>query len=104
MIDIKLIRENIELVKENIRKKFQDEKLVLVDEVKKLDEDYRAIRVKADELRARRNAASKEIGGLMKQGLRNEAEKVKEEVAKIGQEIEDCEAREAEFEDRKSVV
>ena len=55
MIDIKLIRENPELVKENIKKKFQDEKLVLVDEVKKLDEDYRALKSKADDLRNQRN-------------------------------------------------
>ena len=99
MIDIKLIRENPELVKENIRKKFQDEKLVLVDEVKKLDEDYRALRTKADELRNQRNLISKEIGKLMKEGLKEKAEEVKAEVAKIGKEIEECEAKEVKHEE-----
>ena len=98
MIDIKLIRENPELVKENIRKKFQDEKLVLVDEVKALDEEYRALRTKADELRAQRNSASKQIGALMSQGKRDEAEEVKANVKKIGQEIEECEKKEPELE------
>lgn len=98
MIDIKLIRENPELVKENIRKKFQDEKLVLVDEVKALDEEYRALRTKADELRAQRNSASKQIGALMSQGKREEAEEVKANVKKIGQEIEECEKKEPELE------
>ena len=99
MIDIKLIRENPELIKENIKKKFQDEKLPLVDEVKKLDEDYRALRTKADELRAQRNSASKQIGALMGKGLKEEAEKAKEEVKKIGEEIEDCEKKELELEE-----
>ncbi len=99
MIDIKLIRENPELVKENIKKKFQDEKLVLVDEVKKLDEDYRALRTRADELRNQRNLISKEIGKLMKEGLKEKAEEVKAEVAKIGKEIEECEAKEAKHEE-----
>ena len=98
MIDIKLIRENPELVKENIKKKFQDEKLVLVDEVKKLDEEYRALRGKADDLRSQRNNASKQIGALMGQGKKDEAEKAKEEVKKIGDEIAECEAKEIEYE------
>ena len=98
MIDIKLIRENPELVKQNIRNKFQDEKLVLVDEVKELDEKYRALRTRADELRNKRNVMSKEIGGLMKQGLRDQAEEVKAEVKRIGQEIEDSEAEETTLE------
>ncbi|MBQ1477572.1 MAG: serine--tRNA ligase [Erysipelotrichaceae bacterium] len=98
MIDIKLIRENPELVKQNIRNKFQDEKLVLVDEVKELDEKYRALRTRADELRNKRNVMSKEIGGLMKQGLRDQAEEVKAEVKRIGQEIEDSEAEETALE------
>ena len=99
MIDIKLIRENPELVKENIRKKFQENKLGIVDEVKQLDEDYRALRVQADELRARRNAISKEIGQLMKQGLKEKAEEVKAEVAKIAKQIEEDEAREITLEE-----
>ena len=98
MIDIKLIRENPDLVKENIRKKFQDEKLVLVDEVKKLDEEYRELRTKADDLRGKRNTMSKEIGALMGKGLKEEAEKVKAEVKKIGEEIAECEAKEPELE------
>ena len=99
MIDIKLIRENPELVKENIKKKFQDEKLVLVDEVKKLDEEYRLLRTKADELRSRRNSISKQIGSLMSQGKKDEAEKVKEEVKQIGEEIEKCELEEPRLEE-----
>ena len=98
MIDIKLIRENPELVKENIRKKFQDDKLELVDQVKKLDEDYRALRKKADDLRAQKNNTSKKIGELMRQGLKDEANKVKEEVAKISEEIAKAEQEEPEFE------
>ena len=94
MIDIKLIRENPDLVKENIRKKFQDEKLVIVDEVKKLDEEARELQTKDDSLRALRNSKSKEIGGLMRQGLKAEAEEVKAAVKNIGDEIEECEKRE----------
>ena len=100
MIDIKLIRENPELVKENIRKKFQDEKLVLVDEVKALDEEYRALRTKADELRSQRNSASKQIGALMSQGKREEAEEVKGNVKLIGEQIEECEKKEPELEEQ----
>ena len=100
MIDIKLIRENPELVKENIRKKFQDEKLVLVDEVKELDEQYRALRTKADDLRSQRNTISKQIGALMSQGKKDEAEQVKAEVKKIGEEIEHCELKEPELEEQ----
>lgn len=99
MIDIKLIRENPELVKENIKKKFQDDKLVLVDEVKALDEEYRSLRTKADDLRAQRNTISKQIGALMSQGKKEEAEKVKEEVKKLGEEIEECELREPQLEE-----
>ena len=94
MIDIKLIRENPELVKENIKKKFQDDKLVLVDEVKKLDEEYRALRTSADELRSKRNSISKQIGALMSQGKKEEAEQVKAEVKLIGEQIEECEQKE----------
>ena len=99
MIDIKLIRENPELVKENIRKKFQDEKLVLVDEIKALDEEYRALRTRADELRSKRNTASKQIGALMSQGKKEEAEQVKADVKKIGDEIAACELKEPELEE-----
>ena len=97
MIDIKLIRENPDLVKENIKNKFQDEKLVLVDEVKKFDEEYRAVRKEADDLRNKRNTASKEIGALMKKGLKEEAENLKEEIKKVGDRIVECEKREEEL-------
>ena len=73
MLDIKFIRENKELVKENIRKKFKEQKLVLVDEVIALDEEKRATNSRANELRALRNKVSKEIGALMGQGKREEA-------------------------------
>ena len=99
MIDIKLIRENPELVKENIRKKFQEDKLVLVDEVRKLDEEYRALRTTADDLRSKRNSISKQIGALMSQGKKEEAEAVKEEVKKIGEQIEECEQKEPVLEE-----
>ena len=80
MIDIKLIRENEELVKENIKKKFQDEKLSLVDEVKELDVKVRDIQTEADNLRAERNKKSKQIGACMAKGDKEEAEKLKAEV------------------------
>ena len=100
MIDIKLIRENPELVKENIKKKFQDAKLPLVDEVKQLDEDYRNLKVRADELRAQKNSTSKQIGDLMRQGLKDEAEKVKAEISKIGEEITHLEQEEPVLEEK----
>ena len=99
ILDIKLIRENPELVKENIKKKFQEEKLKLVDEVKKLDEDYRNLRVEVDGLRAKRNDLSKEIGSLMRQGLKDVAEKTKAEVSNIAKRIEECEAKEVSLEE-----
>ena len=80
MIDIKLIRENEELVKENIKKKFQDEKLPLVYEVKELDVKVRDIQTEADNLRAERNKKSKQIGACMAKGDKEEAEKLKAEV------------------------
>lgn len=73
MLDIRFVRENPDVVKENIKKKFQDEKLPLVDEVITLDEEKRAVQKKADELRANRNKLSKEIGNLMAQGKRKRA-------------------------------
>ena len=77
MIDIKFLRENPEAVKENIRKKFQDNKLPLVDEVIELDKESRAAKGEADALRAERNKYSKQIGALMGQGKREEAEAMK---------------------------
>ena len=97
MIDIKLIRENPELVKENIKKKFQDEKLPLVDEVIQLDKDIREAKGKGDALLAERNRISKEIGFLMKQGKKEEAEAAKAQVKEMGDEMEALEKREAEL-------
>ncbi len=97
MIDIKFLRANPDIVKENIRKKFQDEKLVLVDEVIKFDEEVRAAKTRGDELRSARNTLSKEIGGYMKKGLKEEAEKVKAKVAEMAEELEALEKKEAEM-------
>ena len=94
MIDIKLIRENKELVKENIRKKFQDKKLVLVDEVEDLDKKFRDAKQKGDNLRALKNSRSAEIGLLMREGKKEEAEKLKAEIASYGEEIKSLEAEE----------
>ena len=98
MIDIKLIRENPELVKENIKKKFQDHKLPLVDEVKELDEQFRTTKAKADDLRNRKNVASKQIGELMRNKQKEEADKVKAEVQSISKEIAELEALEPALE------
>ena len=100
MLDIKFVRANPDAVKENIRKKFQDEKLPLVDEVIAFDEEYREAKTKADTLRGERNALSKQIGGLMAQGKKDEAEQVKARAAEMGKEIEDLEARETDLEAR----
>lgn len=97
MIDIKLIRENPELVKENIKKKFQDEKLPMVDEVAEFDKEVRAVKAKGDVLRADRNKMSKEIGLLMRDGKKEEAEQVKAKVKEMGDEMETLEKREAEL-------
>ena len=97
MIDIKLIRENPELVKENIKKKFQDEKLGLVDEVKKLDEDYRALKSKADDLRNQRNKYSKQIGACFAKGEKEEAERLKTLVTEKGEELKNLEEKEEEL-------
>ena len=96
MLDIKFVRSNPELVKENIRKKFQDEKLPLVDEVIALDEQLRAAKTRGDELRALRNTVSREIGGFMKQGLKDKAEEAKKKVAEIADELAALEKQEEE--------
>ena len=87
MIDIKLIRENKELVKENIKKKFQDEKLPLVDEIKELDEKARLLQQEGDSLKANKNKLSKEIGTLMRDGKKDEADKIKEQIASSNERI-----------------
>ena len=87
MIDIKLIRENPDVVKENIKKKFQDEKIALVDEIKELDEKARVLQTEGDELKANKNKLSKNIGVLMKDGKKDEAEKTKKEIADMSSRI-----------------
>ncbi|SHJ11622.1 serine--tRNA ligase [Pseudobutyrivibrio xylanivorans] len=100
MIDIKFLRENPDAVKENIKKKFQEHKLGLVDEVIELDDKRRAAQQEADDLRAQMNKASKEIGALMGQGKKDEAEKAKAEVAELKQRIKDLEPVEKELADK----
>ena len=97
MLDIKLVRGNPDAVKENIKKKFQDEKLVLVDEVLALDGEYRAAKTRCDELRNQRNVTSKRIGALMGQGKRQEAEEAKRTVTAMADEMERLTAREDEL-------
>ena len=97
MIDIKFLRENPDVVKENIKKKFQDQKLHLVDEVIELDKKSREATVKGDGLRNRRNSLSSEIGNLMKEGKKEEAEKIKEEVKAINEELEENKKLEEEY-------
>ena len=108
MIDIKLIRENRDLVKENIKKKFQDEKLPLVDEVFELDKRVREVQVRADGLKADKNRLSGEIGKLMKDGKKDEAAKIKEDIAKMAGEITDLEAEQEtlakEIKDKMMVI
>ena len=99
MLDIKFLRTNPDVVKENIKKKFQDEKLPLVDKVIELDAEYRAAKGRGDELRALRNSVSKEIGGLMAQGKRDEAEVVKQKVKDMADELASLQTKEAELEE-----
>ena len=98
MLDIKFLRENPELVKENIRKKFEDQKVPMVDEVIRLDEEKRAASAEACELRANRNKVSKEIGVLMAQGKKEEAMKMKELVTQEAERLAELEAQEDELE------
>ena len=100
MLDIKFVRENPEIVKQNIRNKFQDKKLPLVDEVLELDKRNREIKQEVEALRAERNNLSKEIGGLMKQGKKEEAEEVKRQVAASADRINELSAEEAEVEEK----
>ena len=97
MIDIKFLRENPDAVKENIKKKFQDNKLALVDEVIELDAQSRAVKQQADDLRANRNKISKEIGKLMAQGKREEGMALKDEVNRQAEQLKELEAKEAEL-------
>ena len=97
MIDIKLLRENPDLVKENIKKKFQDDKLKLVDEVLELDEKLRSFKTEGDNLRSQRNKTSKEIGALMAQGKKDAAEDAKKLVKEINDKLEHIEADTEKF-------
>lgn len=97
MIDIKYIREDKEKVKENIRKKFQDEKLEIVDEIEKLDKEYRDIKKQGDDLRALKNSKSSLIGTLMREQKKNEAEKIKLEISEYGKKIEELTQKEEEL-------
>ena len=100
MIDIKLIRENKELVKENIKKKFQDQKIPLVDEVYKLDQKNREAKVKGDKLRAEKNEKNTLIGTLMRSGKKEEADKIKKEIINYNQEIEKLEKLEETYKNK----
>ena len=100
MIDIKFLRENPDLVKQNIKNKFQDSKLPLVDEVIELDSKYRAFKLEADTLRGDRNKLSKQIGMLMGQGKREEAEAVKKQVSDQAKRLSEIEVLEEEYQEK----
>ena len=104
MLDIKLVRENPDVVKENIRKKFQDQKIPMVDEVIALDQENRNIKQEVESLRANKNKISKQIGALMAQGKKEEAEEVKKEVAASGAKIDELSAREKEVEEKIKTI
>ena len=97
MIDIKFLREHPDIVKENIKKKFQDNKLILVDEIIDLDIKNREAKLNGDNLRAERKSLSSEIGNLMKQGKKEEAEKVKAKVQEINKKLENNESLESKY-------
>ncbi len=97
MLDMNFVRNNPEAVKENIKKKFQDEKLPLVDKVIELDKEYRSYKAKDDNLRNQRNVVSKEIGKLMGQGKKEEAEEAKKKVSSFAKELEEDEVKEEEL-------
>ncbi|MBR5746101.1 MAG: serine--tRNA ligase, partial [Clostridia bacterium] len=104
MLDIKFVRENPDIVRENIKKKFQDEKLPLVDEAISLDKRNREIKVEVESLRAERNKASKQIGALMAQNKKDEAEEVKRRIAADGAKIDELSAEEKEVEEKLLAV
>ena len=97
MLDIKFVRENPDLVKENIKKKFQDHKLELVDQVIELDKKYREFQLEGDTLRMDRNSLSKEIGNFMRQGKKEEAEAIKAKVNEINSKLENIEKETDEY-------
>ena len=100
MLDLRFVRENPEIVKQNIRNKFQDAKLPLVDEVIELDEENRKVKKEADDLRASRNKISKQIGALMGQGKKEEAEEVKKQVTAASDHLAELEEKEKDLEER----
>ncbi len=104
MIDIKFLRENPDVVKENIKKKFQDQKLPLVDEVIELDQKLRTAKADGDDLRASRNALSKQIGALMKEGKKEEAEDVKAQVTANAEKLKAIEDEARELEDKVTSI
>ena len=104
MIDIKLIRENPEMVRQNMRNKFQDNKVELVDKVLALDSENRTIKTEVEALRAERNKSSKLIGGLMAQGKKDEAEAMKTKTSELGGKIDELSARENEVEEEIKTI
>ncbi len=104
MLDMKFVRENPDIVKENIKKKFQDAKLPLVDEVIELDKKARALKQEGDDLRSEKNKVSKEIGALMSQGKKEEAEAVKAKVAEIAKRLEEIKNEEPEVQERVTKI
>ncbi len=104
MLDIRFLRENPDIVKENIKKKFQDNKIALVDEVIELDAQSRAIKSEADSLRANRNKVSKEIGALMAQGKKDEAMAAKSKVTEFSERLAECEKLEAEYAEKVTKI
>ena len=100
MLDLKFVRENPDIVKQNMKNKFQDRKLPLVDEVIELDAQARATKTEADELRANRNKLSKQIGALMAQGKKEEAEAVKAQVNTDADRLKELEAKETELNEK----
>ena len=104
MLDLKFVRENPEIVKQNIKNKFQDQKLPLVDEVIQLDAERRASQQEADQLRAERNKMSKQIGALMGQGKKEEAEEVKKQVAAQAARLEELSAKETELNEKVTKI
>ena len=104
MIDIKFLRENPDVVKENIKNKFQDKKLPLVDEVIELDKQARATKGEADALRANRNKISKEIGGCYARGEREKAEELKAQVAADGEKLAELEKKEVELNEKVTEI
>ena len=104
MLDMKFVRENPDIVKQNIKNKFQDEKLPMVDEVIELDSKRRAAQQEADDLKAKKNKLSKQIGALMAQGKKEEAEEVKKQVAADSERLKEIDAMEAELSEKVTKI